>query len=181
SWTAVNRGLTNFVVLSLAVSGTNLFAGTYGGGVLLSTNRGASWTAINTDLANSYVYSLAVARTELLAGTFGGGVWRRPLSDIITSVENPSADLPAHFNLDQNHPNPFNPTTTITYSLNQTGQVVLKVFNVIGEEVVKLVNGIQVAGHHEVKFDATDFPGGVYFYRLQAGGLTETRRMVLVK
>ena len=177
----MNRGLTNSVVLSLAVSGTNLFAGTYGGGVFLSTNRGTSWAAINTELANSYVYSLAVSGTELLAGTFGGGVWRRPLSDIITSVENPSADLPARFNLDQNYPNPFNPTTTITYSLIQTGQVLLKVFNVIGEEVVTLVNGIQAAGHHEVRFDATNFPGGVYLFRLQAGGLTETRRMVLVK
>ncbi|MGH7455537.1 MAG: T9SS type A sorting domain-containing protein, partial [bacterium] len=88
---------------------------------------------------------------------------------------------PAHFKLDQNYPNPFNPTTTITYRVDHTGQVSLKVFNVIGREMATLVDGTQAAGQHEVKFDATNFPSGVYFYRLQAGGQTETRGMELLK
>jgi hypothetical protein len=77
SWTAVNNGLTNTFVRALAVSGTNLFAGTVeGGGVFLSTNNGTSWTA--TGLTNRDVMAFAISGTNLFAGTWGGGVWRRP-------------------------------------------------------------------------------------------------------
>jgi hypothetical protein len=65
--------------------------------------------------------------------------------------------------------------------VDHTGQVSLRVFDVIGKEVATLVDEKQSAGRKDVKFDATNLPGGVYFYRLQAGGLTETRRMVLLK
>jgi len=75
SWTAVNTGLTNINIFSLAVSGSNLFAGTYGGGVFLSTNNGANWTAVNTGLTNVNVQSLLVSGSNLFAGTGGGGVF----------------------------------------------------------------------------------------------------------
>ena len=81
SWTAVNTGLTNSIVRSLAVSATNLFAGTpgtYGGGVFLSTNNGTSWTLVNTGLPNingELIASLAVSGTDLFAGTYGRGVF----------------------------------------------------------------------------------------------------------
>jgi hypothetical protein len=84
SWTAVNTGLTNTLVWPLAVSGSNLFAGTHGGGVFLFTNpasRDTSWTAVNTGLTNLNVSSLAVNGSNLFAGTAFGGVWRRPLSE----------------------------------------------------------------------------------------------------
>jgi len=84
SWTAVNTGLTNTDVFALAVSGTNLFAGT-AGGVFLSTNNGTSWTVVNTGLTNTYVLAFAVSGTNLFAGTLGRGVWRRPLSEMIGS------------------------------------------------------------------------------------------------
>jgi len=75
SWTSTSAGLTNRTVYTLAVSGTNLFAGTAAGGVFLSTNGGASWTAVNTALTNTSVYALAASGTNLFAGT-GGGVFR---------------------------------------------------------------------------------------------------------
>ena len=75
SWTRVNSGLTHTYVLALAVSDTNIFAGTLGGGVFQSTNNGTSWTAINSGLTDSNVYSLAVERTSVFAGTWGGGVF----------------------------------------------------------------------------------------------------------
>ena len=76
---AVNNGLTSSIVLTLAVSGTSLFAGTSGGGVFRSTDNGASWTAASTGLTSTTVRALAVSGTSLFAGTGGGGVWRRPL------------------------------------------------------------------------------------------------------
>ena len=75
SWTRVNSGLTHTYVLALAVSDTNIFAGTLGGGAFRSTNNGTSWTAVNSGLTDSNVYSLAVERTSVFAGTWGKGVF----------------------------------------------------------------------------------------------------------
>ena len=75
SWTEVNNGLTNTSVNALAVSGTNIFAGTWLGGVFLSMNNGASWTEVNNGLTNTWVYALAVSGTNIFAGTDGNGVF----------------------------------------------------------------------------------------------------------
>jgi len=181
SWTQVNNGLMNTVVRSLAVSGTNIFAGTSGGGVYLSTSNGASWTEVNNGLKNTYVYALAVSGTNLFAGTLIGGVWRRPLSEMITSVERFSTDLPTDFGLEQNYPNPFNPTTTIRFSLPHREHVTLKVFDVLGREVATLVDGELNPGEHSVVFSAKDLPSGVYFYRLTTPTFSQTKLMEVLK
>ena len=190
NWTEADSGLSGATVSMLTFrpngNGTDLFAAMSSGGVFHSTNDGTSWTAVNSGLTNTDVRLLAFfpasgPGTNIFAVNFNGDIWKRPVSEIVTSVERPSTDLPTDFSLDQNYPNPFNPTTTITYKVDQRGQVSLRVFNVSGQEVATLVDGTQIAGDHDVKFDATNFPSGVYFYRLQAGGLTESRRMVLLK
>lgn len=81
----------------------------------------------------------------------------------------------------QNYPNPFNPTTTISFFLPETGDAQLEVFNLAGQRVATLVKGRMNAGMHEVRFDASSLSSGVYLYRLQAGGITQTRSMLLVK
>jgi hypothetical protein len=83
--------------------------------------------------------------------------------------------------LEQNYPNPFNPTTTIRYSLKETGKVSLRVYDVIGREVKVLVDGVQGAGEYSVVMDATGLSSGVYVYQLRAGGYVFTRKMMLVK
>jgi hypothetical protein len=182
SWTAVNNGLTNLDVRSLAVSGTNLFVGTFGGGVFLSTNNGTSWTAVNKGLMNTAIWSLSVSGTNLFAGTDSGGVWRRPLSEmILTDVEEFHASFPENYSLEQNYPNPFNPSTRIEFSIPHAEYVTLKVFDMAGREVAKLVNSTLKPGSHELTFDGTDFTSGVYFYRLQAGESVQTKKFVLQK
>jgi hypothetical protein len=161
-------------------SGENTFAGT-DSGVFLSTNNGASWTAVNTGLTYPRVQSLAVLGTNLFAGTYGGGVWRRPLSEMITSVEPATSQMPLQFSLCQNYPNPFNPSTTITFELPQASQVTLSVFDLLGREVSMLVNERRDAGVHAVNFDGSNLASGVYLYRLQAGSYVETRKLVLVR
>ena len=100
----------------------------------------------------------------------------------IVPLEVAAADLQAEaFVLGQNYPNPFNPTTSISYSLPLTSEVQLSVFNMSGERVASLVNGVQESGAHEISFDAGALPSGVYFYTLQAEGLVQTRKMVLLK
>jgi hypothetical protein len=178
SWTAVDSGLTNSWVSAFAVSGTNLFAGT-SSGVFLSTKSGASWKEVNTGLTNTNVLALSVSGTNLFAGT-GDGVWRRPLSEI-TSVGAFSTNLPAHFSLGQNFPNPFNPSTTIKFELAKSSMVTLSVFDILGRVVSVLVNERRNAGVHEVKFDGSNLASGVYFYRLQAGDFVQSKRLLILK
>jgi ligand-binding sensor domain-containing protein len=179
SWTAVNTGLTNPVVMSLAFSGTNLFAGTLGG-VYLSTNNGTSWTAVNTGLASDIVSSLAVSGTNLFAGT-NGGVWRRPLSEMITSVEVISSLIPSCFDLKQNYPNPFNPSTTIEFSVPMTAFVSLKVFDALGRDVATLLSEQFSAGTYSTQWNAEGVPSGVYFYQLQAGAFIHSKRLIVLR
>jgi photosystem II stability/assembly factor-like uncharacterized protein len=182
SWTQVNTGLTNLNVRSAIVSGSNLFVGTNGGGVYLSTDNGTSWTIVKTGLGNLYVYSLAIIGTDLYAGTLGSGIWRRSLSEMVTSVEEyKDANLPVEFELSQNYPNPFNPSTNIRFEIPVSGFVSLKVFDVLGREVVSLVNEFKPAGFYNVNFDASKLSSGVYFYQLRMSKNVETKQMMLIK
>jgi hypothetical protein len=88
---------------------------------------------------------------------------------------------PGIFDLAQNHPNPFNNTSVIRYSIPQLSNVTLKIFNTLGEELETLVNEEKQTGTYEVTWNAANLPSGVYFYRLQAGRFVETKKMILLK
>jgi hypothetical protein len=88
---------------------------------------------------------------------------------------------PVEFNLAQNFPNPFNPTTTISFTVHAAAQASLIVYNILGEEVATLYNGIATPGDHNVTFDASQLSSGVYFYTLTSNGVNETRKMLLAK
>ncbi|SMO39807.1 T9SS type A sorting domain-containing protein [Gracilimonas mengyeensis] len=88
---------------------------------------------------------------------------------------------PTSFELKQNYPNPFNPSTVISYQLPVSSEVSLKVFDMLGREVASLVNTRQSAGAHQASFDASSLSSGMYIYRLQAGSLVQTRKMMLIK
>lgn len=90
-------------------------------------------------------------------------------------------DTPAAFRLDQNVPNPFNPATTIAFTLPSAGQVTLSVYNITGQEVMRLVDGALAAGTHSIMFNGSRFASGVYFYRITANGFTQAKKMLLVK
>jgi hypothetical protein len=83
--------------------------------------------------------------------------------------------------LSQNYPNPFNPSTTIKYSVPELSFVKIKVFNLLGQEIVELINEELQTGNYEVSFDATNLPTGIYFYRMEAGNFVQTRKMILMK
>ncbi|BDQ02953.1 T9SS type A sorting domain-containing protein [Ignavibacterium sp.] len=93
--------------------------------------------------------------------------------------------LPTEFTLDQNYPNPFNPRTKIRFTIPDVGselaQTVIKVYDILGNEVTTLVNEQKEPGYYEVEFNAERLSSGVYFYRLQAGNFTQTKKMILMR
>jgi hypothetical protein len=85
------------------------------------------------------------------------------------------------FALRDNYPNPFNPSTTISFQLPKSSMTSLKIFNTFGQEIATLIEGEKEAGSHQVQWNATTVASGVYFYRLQAGEFMETKKMILLK
>ncbi len=101
--------------------------------------------------------------------------------EIVVGVESNSSEIPSSFKLDQNYPNPFNPVTKIRYSLPHLSDVSLMVYNILGQEVITLVNEQQPAGNYEVSFDATSLTSGIYLYKIQAGEYNNTKKMILLR
>jgi subtilisin family serine protease len=99
----------------------------------------------------------------------------------ITGFNGNQGLIPHSYNLYQNYPNPFNPSTIIKYDLPQTGFVSLKIYDALGREITSLVNNQQEAGVHEIVWNAKDFTSGVYFYKLQSGEYTATKKLMLIK
>jgi hypothetical protein len=99
----------------------------------------------------------------------------------LDAVEDITSGIPESYKLSQNYPNPFNPTTNIEFSLPKSGNVTLKVFNILGQEVAVLVNGNMSAGTYKVDFDASKLSSGLYIYQVEAGSFTSSKKMMLLK
>jgi hypothetical protein len=100
---------------------------------------------------------------------------------IDTTVGIKDFSVPTEYKLYQNFPNPFNPTTTIKYQIPEMSFVSLKVYDVLGNEIVTLINEEKPIGSYEVEFDASSLSSGVYSYKIQAGNFIETKKMILLK
>jgi hypothetical protein len=184
SWAAVNSGLTDLQINTLYQYNNLLFAGT-ASSVFYTSNNGEIWNQINSGLPNAGVKIFAVQNNYLFAGTNGHSVWRFPL-DSLVGINVSSTQIPESFQLYQNYPNPFNPSTKISYDLPSDVNVKLIVYDDLGREIKTLVNEKQNSGEHEIVFDASNLPSGVYYYKLETGnasgsGFAQTRKMVLIK
>lgn len=113
---------------------------------------------------------------ELVHARINGREFGQPVS-----VEDHLSQAPRAYHLEQNFPNPWNPSTTIRYSLLQRSGVSLAVYNTLGQQVATLVKEEQEAGFHEVKFDASGLSSGVYFYQIQAGSFFDTKKLLLLR
>jgi len=161
-------------------SSEGMLIGTEDLGVFIFSDEGDSLGSRNEGLTNLNIHSLTLGDDGYVYAGTENGVWRRPLSEIVTSIEQESTQ-PTEFILEQNYPNPFNPSTTISFYLPRTSQVSLKVFNVLGEEVATLVSDQLVAGSHSFEFNASDLASGVYIYQLTAGSYSAVKKMVVLK
>jgi hypothetical protein len=108
--------------------------------------------------------------------------WDNGNFDLVTSIENENqSGSNISYQLCQNFPNPFNPTTAIQYYLPERNTIKLVIYNTIGQEVAVIVDGVKEAGTYNIDFNASELPSGIYFYRLQAGSFIQTKKMVLLK
>ena len=190
SWTPVSLSVfgENVEISGFANQGTNVFGVAYNA-VVEGASNGTNWSNITSNLSlNDSYTAIAVIDTNLFIGTNnnsdfikGATVWTLSLNHIPTGVSKEEEHAPVNFNLAQNYPNPFNPTTTIQFSTSELSIVNLKVFDVLGREVAALVDGRMEAGVHQVAFDASRLASGIYFYHLQAGSFSQTKKLMLLK
>ncbi len=124
---------------------------------------------------SSYLYAW-------LTGCIINGVMYGDTSSVI-GVSQINSHLPVGFTLSQNYPNPFNPTTKIKFAISgvSAAHTFLSVYDILGNEMAVLVNQNLIPGEYEVEWNASDIPSGIYFYKIQAGEFSETKKMVLIK
>jgi len=192
--TVYQDGLTAIMDVAINPIDSSLFALQYGefSGGGFQSNSGALFK-INNGTVDTLFYGLNFpagmafnSTGDLFITSFADGEVLK-VTGIITDVndENDVDDennyKPDNFVLYQNYPNPFNPSTKIKYSIPQSSNVVIKVFDILGNAIATLVNEEKSIGNYEVQFDATGLSSGVYFYTLTAGNFVENRKMLLMK
>jgi hypothetical protein len=138
----------------------------------LPNGSGSTLSLVNPQLDNS------LAESWKASGLYGTPGY---LNDVYTKVEREVDLIPDEFVLFQNYPNPFNPSTRISWQSPVGSHQSLKIYNLLGSDVATLVDEYKPAGTYEVEFNATKYPSGVYFYRLQVRSFVETKKMIFVK
>jgi hypothetical protein len=145
-----------------------------------STDSGTTWERFNIPGMNGNCYTIVAHEGDLYVGCNYAPVYKRPVDEVLVGV-GPGSSIPRAYELLPNYPNPFNPTTVVSYQLPATSDVRLSVYDLLGREVAVLVNGKEAPGKYEVTFDARNLASGMYLYRLTAGSFGETKKMFLVK
>lgn len=186
TWYAINSGLPAALLVSdiLIDADDNIYVATTQG-VYFSDDNGNSWSDRSSGLPVAAVSQLAMdADGDVYAGTAGGGLARERTSTGLT--ENTQNTIPSTIKLYPNYPNPFNPTTRISYSLPEETVVHLNIFNTLGQHIKTLVSSPQDAGFHQILWDGTNgsgkqVSGGVYLYQLNVNSKIRTGKMILLK
>jgi photosystem II stability/assembly factor-like uncharacterized protein len=146
-----------------------------------TTNGGATWLTQTMDPPVAGALSFSMVNLSLgWAVTVFDGIYKTTNGGA-TFVTTPPGNMPLQVTLSQNYPNPFNPSTTIHYSLPHSSHVTLTIYTTLGQQVAKLVNEQQQAGYHDAEFRGDGLASGVYFYRLQAGEYSATKKLLLLR
>lgn len=183
-WTDISSNLPDAPVNAFAVD-NNYSDILYVGndvGMYVSFDTGQNWEVLGEGLPVLPVGDIKIHPTQnyLVAGTYGRSMYKIDLN-LVTNTGDDRQDFLNSFKLYQNYPNPFNPNTTISWDSPVSGHQTIKIYDVTGKEIVTLVNEIKTAGKHQVEFNASSLASGVYFYKIEAGNFTETKKMVVLK
>ena len=179
TWTAIQ-----LPTIPLAVDFANMSTGYYCGqnGVIRkTTNGGINWIEQTSPTTQALKTIYCRDTSNIYAAGNNGTIVRTQNGGNFVGLNPTGNEIPETFSLNQNYPNPFNPTTRISFDLPVSFFVNLTVYNLLGKEVKVLVNENLSAGKYEADFNASELPGGTYFYRLRAGDFTQTKKMILIK
>jgi len=180
TWQKRNVGLLDSAMMSIVVSRTGeLFTGSDSGRVFHSTNNGSSWQLFSDGLEATTINDLTLDSIGYLYAATDSGVFRT--SKKITALAEGRKVEPVVFSLSQNFPNPFNPSTSIPFSVANAGWVNLSIFNLLGQQVAVLVNEVKYPGKYVVSWKPDAIPAGAYFYQIRSGIHTSTKQMMYVK
>jgi photosystem II stability/assembly factor-like uncharacterized protein len=180
-WQRKKTGIENLSVSAIVLtSPIQLYAATEQNGIFVTTTASAQWTAAAGGLNDLRLKDLTLGPGGFLYAVSDSGAMSRT-NVAVVAVGDLQPQYPSTYALDQNFPNPFNPSTTIRYGLPHKSAVQLTVFNTLGQQVAVLQKGESEAGYHEVRFDGRNLSSGLYFYRLQAGDFVQTRRLLLLR
>jgi len=149
--------------------------------IVRTTNGGEDWSVQNSGTRKKLngVWFLnkdtgfVVGDSGIVLKTFTGGV--------MTSINSTTNEIPGNYFLSQNYPNPFNPLTQIKYDLPNYNFVTIKIYDVLGKELLSLVNEFKQAGSYSVTFDATNYTSGVYYYKIKTVSFVQVKKMVLIR
>jgi photosystem II stability/assembly factor-like uncharacterized protein len=181
NWVLQNSGfLHGFFNIQFFNENSGIASG-YHGEFISTTNGGMNWQ-VHYYVTNSNFYGMQFfdMNTGYLCGS-GGILLKTTDGGSILHVHRISAEVPDVLFLSQNYPNPFNPATVIKYQVASYKLVKLTIYDALGREVATLVNQVMQPGSYSVDWDASNYPSGVYFYKLEAGDYTQTKKMVLIK
>lgn len=183
-WENINSNLPDAPVNAFAVDNnySNILYVGNDVGMYVSFDTGHNWEVLGEGLPVLPVGDIKIHPTEnyLVAGTYGRSMYKIDLN-LVTNTGDDRQDFLNSFQLYQNYPNPFNPNTTISWDSPVSGHQTIKIYDVTGKVIVTLVNEIKTAGKHQVEFKASSLASGVYFYKIEAGNFTETKKMVVLK
>jgi hypothetical protein len=175
--TGAMRGLCGDMVENIYTAGN--------GGVFKSTNDGVNFVNFNLTYSSNQVICFQNKILVAVSGTTNGGVYI--YTDTLVGIKNPGVSHIEKFSLSQNYPNPFNPSTKISFQipLNKGGErglfTRLTVYDLLGREVATLINEKLSPGTYEIEWNASNYPSGVYFYKLITGSFSGSKKMVLLK
>ena len=120
-------------------------------------------------------------QTAMLNSPFRNQLGTHGLCVAVLGINNEGGNIPDGYELMQNYPNPFNPATEINFRIPEQSSVSLIIFNSIGEQISVLLDEVSRGGYHTIKWDASEYPSGIYYYRLVSPKKTISRKMVLIK
>lgn len=156
------------------------YAGESGSSMLFSDNQSYySFGTLNACMYNSRTEKTNTTYTRIDTGTFYA--FKNIIDNSVTGIPETNSANPKDFILFQNFPNPFNPSTTIHFSLQKSGHISLKIFNIAGQEIATLVDAVRSAGEHHVVWQAEGLSSGIYLARLQVGAKTQILKLILQK
>ncbi|MDP4200036.1 MAG: T9SS type A sorting domain-containing protein [Bacteroidota bacterium] len=169
--------MTSTFIRTIAVSGSNLFAGT-GGGVFLSIDNGTTWADVSGGLTSTQITALGVIGSNLFAGTYSG-VWCRPLSEMIDPAT-VTATASSKHNV-STYPNPFSQSTTISFTPEASGYAEVSIVNLLGVEVARLFAGELGAGKRTFEWKPSEVPDGMYECLVRMNGRVKKISVMLVR